>query len=135
MRTYGGHERRGDGWFKARKKSRTREYLEAFYARVKPWFDRYMSGVAPRIQRQARGEAGGRTSPKKQPWIELAGVHFPEGPEEAEDGKGYIIEWADGRALVCFRYRKDAQEFAGHEGHDVVQVVYDLPPKGMRICD
>ena len=42
-------------------KAPSRNFLAAWYKRVKPWFDRYLSGVAPRIGRQARGEAGGRT--------------------------------------------------------------------------
>ena len=43
------------------KKSPTRAFLSAWYSRVKPWFSRYLSGVAARVDRQARGEAGGRT--------------------------------------------------------------------------
>lgn len=45
----------------AQKKSPTRAFLSAWYRRVRPWFSRYMAGIASRIGRQARGEAGGRT--------------------------------------------------------------------------
>lgn len=43
------------------KRSRSRAFLEAFHRRVRPLVDRYLSGIAARVSRQARGEAGGRT--------------------------------------------------------------------------
>ena len=64
MTGYGGRERRGERpWIslEVQKAPPGRNFLAAWYKRVKPWFDRYLGGVAPRIGRQARGEAGGRT--------------------------------------------------------------------------
>lgn len=52
----------GDRWisFEVQKAPKP-TFLAAWYRRVKPWFDHYMAGIALRIGRQARGEAGGRT--------------------------------------------------------------------------
>ncbi|HUT62152.1 MAG TPA: hypothetical protein VNA25_30300 [Phycisphaerae bacterium] len=44
-----------------KKRGLSRSYLQAFHDRVKPWFSRYLSGIAGRIGLQARGEAGGRS--------------------------------------------------------------------------
>ena len=42
----------------------TRAYLVAWRKRVKPWLEKYLPGIAQRLERMARAEAGGRTSPK-----------------------------------------------------------------------
>jgi len=44
---------------------RSLRYLQAFHDRVRPWVDKYLPGVAARLRRQAVGEAGGRTSPRR----------------------------------------------------------------------
>lgn len=50
-------------------------------------------------------------------------------PDKAEDGKAFVILWAEGRAIVAYRNKKDAIKFVKDKQHrdDIVWVHYDKP--------
>ena len=50
---------------KAMEKARGTSFLTAWYRRSKPYVDHYLAGISSILHRQARGEAGGRSHPRK----------------------------------------------------------------------
>jgi len=62
------------------------------------------------------------------PLIHAESADFkPEWPATAEEGKAFVMLWADGRGIVAFRHKKDAQAFAAKKSNDVVWVHYEEP--------
>lgn len=50
-------------------------------------------------------------------------------PAVAEDGKAFVILWAEGRAIVAYRNKRDAIAFVKDKQHrdDIVWIHYDKP--------
>lgn len=50
-------------------------YLRAWHKRVRPWLTKYLPGIAERLERMARAEAGGRSSPRRVSETEKMALH------------------------------------------------------------
>ena len=54
--------------------ARSTAYLTSWYRRAKPLVDHYLAGISSLLHRQARGEAGGRSHPRKISEVDKAAL-------------------------------------------------------------
>ena len=72
------------------------------------------------------------TRPEQQREL-LAELNSGEYPDVAEDSKGFFIVWADGRAEVGYKNKKDAIAFIEQGDRDACSVQYRERQKGERV--